>query len=100
MPDDLYGRRCGRLTVLDRGPNPYGNGSAFWLCRCDCGTERTVAGYALRKGASRSCGCLRRQTTAKLNRARARVARIAANPAPPEAYSKRTAQRHAGIANA
>lgn len=30
-----------------------------WRCRCDCGTERAVEGWALVSGASQSCGCLR-----------------------------------------
>ena len=32
----------------------------FWLCRCDCGTERIVNVSMLRKGQSKSCGCLKR----------------------------------------
>jgi hypothetical protein len=70
MTIDHTAQRFGRLTVLGRGSNPYGNGSAFWRCRCDCGTETIVAGYALRKGASRSCGCLRREVTRDRNRYR------------------------------
>lgn len=31
------------------------------LCRCDCGTERYVLERALRSGASKSCGCLRKK---------------------------------------
>lgn len=28
------------------------------MCRCDCGTERSVQGYNLSSGKSKSCGCL------------------------------------------
>lgn len=33
------------------------NRGAYWLCRCKCGTERSVRGSALTNGQSRSCGC-------------------------------------------
>lgn len=29
----------------------------YWLCRCDCGVERSVAQHALKGGRSRGCGC-------------------------------------------
>lgn len=29
----------------------------MWVCRCDCGKETTVTGYALRQGTTVSCGC-------------------------------------------
>jgi hypothetical protein len=29
-----------------------------WLCRCECGVERVVLQNDLRRGKSRSCGCL------------------------------------------
>lgn len=32
-------------------------GNKRWLCRCKCGTIRTVYGKALRTGSSGSCGC-------------------------------------------
>ena len=30
----------------------------YYLCRCDCGTEKVVQGNSLRTGRSKSCGCL------------------------------------------
>jgi hypothetical protein len=34
------------------------NGS-LWLCRCSCGRLFTTLSSSLRRGATRSCGCLR-----------------------------------------
>lgn len=50
-PGDTFGR----WTALEE----YVPGNLHILCRCECGTERTVHVDALRRGASRSCGCLR-----------------------------------------
>lgn len=57
---DLTGQRFGRLTVLSRAPKPEGSAStsAFWNCRCDCGTEKIISGNVLRQGKAKSCGCL------------------------------------------
>jgi len=56
---DETGNRYGMLTVLRRydtsDPSSVG---AYWLCRCDCGTEVAVQGTKLRNGNTRSCGCL------------------------------------------
>lgn len=52
---DLAGQRFGRWTVLGRGPNVGIH--AGWRCRCDCGTEKLIAGRNLRYGRSKSCGC-------------------------------------------
>lgn len=54
---DLRDRRVGRLVV---GQFIGGLGSK-WHCRCDCGTEIDVAGGNLRRGISKSCGCLKRE---------------------------------------
>ena len=54
---DLTGKTFGRWAVVSRGPNTE-QGQATWCCRCECGTEKTIQGNALRSGTSRSCGCL------------------------------------------
>lgn len=56
--DISSGTRIGDWTVLERAANkPYG-GWAF-LCRCVCGTERTVSSSSLRRD-SNGCGCRNR----------------------------------------
>lgn len=59
-PLNLHGQRFGRWFVLTEDPNRL-NGRTSWLCRCDCGTERSVATIQLTSGLSKSCGCLRRE---------------------------------------
>lgn len=54
---DLTGLRFGLLTVINRVENSAA-GRARWLCRCDCGGEKTVASAELNRGRTRSCGCL------------------------------------------
>lgn len=54
---DLTGQRFGRLTVIRRDGSSR-QGLAAWLCRCDCGRECVVEGAMLRKGNTKSCGCL------------------------------------------
>jgi DNA-binding XRE family transcriptional regulator len=54
---DLVGKRFGRLTVMHMaGQNKHGQHR--WLCQCDCGGVSTVVGTSLRRGTTRSCGCL------------------------------------------
>lgn len=36
-------------------------GRVYWLCVCDCGTKRAVAGLSLKNGDSTGCGCTRRE---------------------------------------
>lgn len=64
MPNviDLSGQRFGRLTVIKRVENGNG-GRARWLCRCDCGNEKTVLSGNLRSGDIQSCGCLWKELT-------------------------------------
>lgn len=54
---DLTGQRFGRLTVVKKVPSKTSN--ARWLCKCDCGNYTEVLGTTLRRGESKSCGCLK-----------------------------------------
>jgi hypothetical protein len=54
---DLAGQRFGLWSVLSRVPRTKPGGTAKWLCRCACGTEKIVDSYTMRSGESRSCGC-------------------------------------------
>lgn len=59
---DLTGLKFGRLTVVGReGKTKYG--AACWLCKCECGNNTIVIGDELRKGSTRSCGCLAKELT-------------------------------------
>jgi hypothetical protein len=59
------GERFGRWTVT--GPLGHSSpGHRTVQCQCDCGTERFVLVDQLRKGRSKSCGCLRAEMTKTL----------------------------------
>lgn len=59
----IEGQTFGRWTVLERdGVNTFRQ--AMWLCRCSCGTTRTLTGGSLRGGQTQSCGCLSRELAA------------------------------------
>lgn len=64
---DLTGRRFGRLVVVKLVGRRGYNQRHHWLCRCDCGSSKVIAGQALKAGATRSCGCLVRETSAKVH---------------------------------
>lgn len=57
---DLTGQKFGKLTVVERAGNTN-HGAAKWCCVCECGNETVVIGDELRKGNTRSCGCLRKK---------------------------------------
>jgi hypothetical protein len=61
---DLTGKRFGRWTVIAyAGANKWR--SAQWRCVCACGARANVDGQNLRRGQSRSCGCLKRELATK-----------------------------------
>ena len=52
---DISGHKFGRLTVV-----AYSHGQrAMWRCSCECGSSCIVSGKNLRRGETKSCGCLR-----------------------------------------
>lgn len=44
-------------------------GNVVWLFRCDCGEEKEIIGIRVASGTTKSCGCLRRETAAKMGTA-------------------------------
>lgn len=54
---DITNQRYGKLVVLKKqGKTKYGK--SLWLCKCDCGNYKEVDISSLRKGNTKSCGCL------------------------------------------
>lgn len=87
----MRGRRYGRWTVLE-----HVTGS-LWRCRCDCGTERNVAGWSLRNGDTRSCGCLRAELMAGWARHRRTTHGHSRNGAPTPEYRAWVRARASGV---
>ena len=54
---DLTGQTFGKLTVVRFAGNNKCD-ARTWLCKCECGTEKTVKGSNLTSGNTKSCGCL------------------------------------------
>lgn len=53
------GNVYGQLTVASYARTNV-RGKAVWECVCSCGARVTVSGDSLRKGNTKSCGCLRK----------------------------------------
>lgn len=67
---DLKGMTFGRITVIRlNGRTRWGQ--AVWLCRCNCGSVKSIVARNLTSGDTHSCGCLGREKSAE--RARRRV---------------------------
>lgn len=64
---DLSGKRFGRLLVVRRVDKPVTSKKRgiYYLCKCDCGTEKILNRNSLQSG-TQSCGCLIVETTAQL----------------------------------
>lgn len=59
MPNriDLSGRKFGRLTVHSAAARSS-TGKLAWACQCECGGRIVALGDNLRRGLTKSCGCL------------------------------------------
>ena len=54
---DLMGQTFGRLTVIKLTSKDK-RGAVRWICQCECGNTAVVATGNLRRGITKSCGCL------------------------------------------
>lgn len=60
---DMTGQIFGFLKVLERDTSPEHTGhenDTYWHCQClKCGSIKTIRGISLRKGITKSCGCIK-----------------------------------------
>ena len=63
---DMLGKTFGYLTVIEETEKRTANRSIIWKCRCKCGNECEVDGYSLRKGNTKSCGCLQKEKVSQM----------------------------------
>lgn len=57
--DNLINMRFGKWLVLSEDSTP--SKDKRWICKCDCGVEKSVLGKYLLSGKSKSCGCLKKK---------------------------------------
>lgn len=58
---DLTGQQFYYWTVLENTGIKTSDRDIYWKCKCKCGTIKNVRGSSLRKGSSKSCGCLKKE---------------------------------------
>ena len=66
---DISGKTFGRWRVIRY------LGNRKWLCECTCGThaQKSLDGRVLRRGLSKSCGCLKKESDVEVGRKSGRV---------------------------
>lgn len=62
--DSVIGMKFGNWTVLQKDNSRPG----YSICKCDCGTVKSVYTSTLKNGSSKSCGCLSRQHSQDKNK--------------------------------
>ena len=62
---DMTGMEVNSLKVIRRADN-NADGDAMWECVCRCGRSFVAKGGSIRRGHTKSCGCLQRQAAANL----------------------------------
>lgn len=64
---DSLNKRFHRLVTIEEIKK--GN-KIYYICKCDCGNIATVWGAKLRHGTTKSCGCYKKEQSAKANKKR------------------------------
>lgn len=58
---DISSLTFGRWTVLKKDVSQHD----YYICKCECGTIKSLRGSHLKNGCSKSCGCLKREKQKK-----------------------------------
>ena len=66
VSSDLTGKIFGRLTVFELLPERNKHRRRMWKCVCECGNTVAVATNCLTQDHTKSCGCLYKESLAKL----------------------------------
>ena len=68
--NDLTGKRFGKLVVIAYAGKKVcgGQNKTMWLCRCDCGNEKSIGAPELQRGTTISCGCFHKKMVGDINR--------------------------------
>ena len=56
--ENVVGQRFGNLTVLSFAGVNAQQKRKLYVCKCDCGTEKTLRSDVFTRGKVKSCGCL------------------------------------------
>ena len=64
---NLVGQRFGRIVVIQKAQKLAGRSDrhSMWVCQCDCGNQKIIAGDKLLAGYTKSCGCLKSEIASK-----------------------------------
>lgn len=63
---DISGKKFNRWTAISLANTPQGHTGRYWLCRCDCGTQKIIRQCNLLSGATKSCGCYSKEKSSEL----------------------------------
>lgn len=61
----MMGMTFGKLTVIG---GPMRDKRTYWMCRCECGTEKKIRQDHLKSGCVVSCGCFRKEQICESSR--------------------------------
>lgn len=64
-PKDFVGKKFGKLEIVSFSRKDN-NSNNYYLCKCDCGTEKVVAQNHLVSGKTKSCGCLKQHPSRRV----------------------------------
>jgi len=57
---ELSGKVFGNLKVVNIDESSMRTGKIYWFCECSCGTKLRVRGDGLKRGVTKSCGCIKK----------------------------------------